>query len=135
MRAGAGNQDQRRKRADRREQDFQIKLVADLRTILPRQVVVAHVPNGGFRRKTEAAILKAMGVLAGFPDLLILFNSRAFCIELKIAGTGLRADQEIVHALLMATNVPVAVCRSLDEVLAQLAVWNIPTRIIEGITT
>ena len=30
-----------------------------------------HIPNGGARRKSEAARLKAAGVRKGFPDLLI----------------------------------------------------------------
>lgn len=30
-----------------------------------------HVPNGGQRSKVEAAILKAMGVSADFPDLVV----------------------------------------------------------------
>ncbi len=34
-------------------------------------VLFTHVPNGGFRTKTEAGILKALGVSKGCPDLLI----------------------------------------------------------------
>lgn len=135
MLKGAGQQKKRRKKQNRREQAFQIKLVEDLRTILPRHVIVVHVPNGGFRSKVEAGILKAMGVLKGFPDLLILFNSRAFTIELKLDGTAANDEQELCHTLLRGTHIPVAVCRSLDEVLGRLTAWNIPTRIIEGAKT
>lgn len=38
-----------------------------------------HTPNGGLRRKREAAKLRAMGVLAGVPDVLIF--ERWFCLE------------------------------------------------------
>lgn len=130
MAVGAGQNQQRRKSINRREQRFQIKLVEDLRTILPRHVIVVHVPNGGFRSKVEAGILKAMGVLPGFPDLLILFNWRAYTIELKAGAGQLTTDQQKAHRLLKETNVPVAVCRTLDEVLERLKAWNIPTRII-----
>jgi len=34
-------------------------------------ILHCHVPNGGKRRRVEAAILKGMGVVAGMPDLLI----------------------------------------------------------------
>jgi hypothetical protein len=45
--------------------------VAYLRAALPKPWFCAHVPNGGGRSKAEAGILKAMGVLAGMPDLLV----------------------------------------------------------------
>lgn len=46
--------------------------VAYLRDALPSPWIVFHVPNGGGRSKAEAGILKAMGVLAGMPDLFVL---------------------------------------------------------------
>jgi hypothetical protein len=45
--------------------------VAYLRAALPSPWIVFHVPNGGGRSKAEAGILKAMGVLAGMPDLFV----------------------------------------------------------------
>lgn len=33
--------------------------------------LLSHIPNGGFRLKTEANRLKKMGVRAGFPDLFL----------------------------------------------------------------
>jgi hypothetical protein len=45
-----------------------------------------HVPNGGYRNKTEAAKFKKMGVVAGVSDLLLLLPRHGFgclCIELK----------------------------------------------------
>lgn len=34
-------------------------------------VLIFHIPNGGYRRPSEAARLKAMGVVPGIPDLFI----------------------------------------------------------------
>lgn len=126
MAVGAG----RKKQIDREEQQFQIALVRDLRGyILTPATVVLHVPNGGKRNKVEAAILKAMGVLAGFHDLLFLNSGRAFLIELKRDDGALSKTQRETHALVAATGTPMAVCRTIDDVLAQLRTWNIPTRI------
>ena len=46
--------------------------VAYLRASLPKPWLCFHVPNGGGRSKAEAGILKAMGVLAGMPDLFVM---------------------------------------------------------------
>lgn len=49
-----------------------------LRATLPKPWIVWHTPNGGGRSKAEAGILKAMGVLAGMPDLFVLGPSGLF---------------------------------------------------------
>ena len=47
-------------------------------------IVGFHVPNGGLRNKKVGAKLKAMGVMAGVADLIILTNQPAIVfIELK----------------------------------------------------
>lgn len=55
----------------RPEESLHRACVSYLRASLPKPWFCAHVPNGGGRSKAEAGILKAMGVLAGMPDLLI----------------------------------------------------------------
>lgn len=120
-----------RKRRGTEEQDFQIGLVKGLRTILYPWTVVLHVPNGGKRGKAEAGILKAMGVLAGAPDLLMFHCGRAYAFELKADDGSLSKAQKETHALLEAAGVPVSVCRTLDEVLERLKFWNIPTKLKE----
>jgi hypothetical protein len=45
---------------------------------------VVHVPNGGTRHKAEVCKLRSMGVVAGFPDLIITPPSgKIFFIEMK----------------------------------------------------
>lgn len=56
---------------NRPEENLHRACVAYLRAALPPPWFCAHIPNGGGRSKAEAGILKAMGVLAGMPDLLI----------------------------------------------------------------
>lgn len=56
---------------NRPEEQLHRACVQYLQASLPKPWLVWHTPNGGGRSKAEAGILKAMGVLAGMPDLLI----------------------------------------------------------------
>ena len=58
------------KSARRSEHQEQVELVARVRHFHPGTLVFA-IPNGGARLKQEAVRLKAEGVLAGVPDLLV----------------------------------------------------------------
>lgn len=70
---------------------------------------------------------KARGVVAGIPDLQFIYQGRSYWIELKNA-TGARSyAQQGRHIELENAGCLVAVCRSLHEVLAQLAAWGVPT--------
>lgn len=72
-----------------------------------------HVPNGGKRSVVEAMQLKAAGVVAGIPDMiLILPNSQTVMFELKDDTGKLSPAQIKVHEQL---NCPVYVVRSLEE--------------------
>lgn len=101
--------------------------VADfLRVALPPYVWWTHPPNGGGRSRAEAGILKAMGVRAGTPDILIVHQGRAFWIELKAPKGRVEASQERCHTDLMLAGADVDICRSLEEVERRLKLWNIP---------
>jgi hypothetical protein len=130
MAVGAG---QHKKRMRRPEQAFQKSLVKDLAMILEPRVFFFHVPNGGWRSKVEAAILQAMGVVAGMTDLVIFHEGRAFVMECKPPKGGRLSDDQITcHARITRAGVPVATVRTLREALAFLKLHNIPMRIIEG---
>lgn len=112
----------------KREHVEQVQVVAHLRTFHP-DVLVAAVPNGGKRSKTEAARLKAEGVLPGYPDLLIdepRVGYHGLRIEMKrergpkggTAHTPTTADQRRVHALLRARGYGVSVCYGAAEAIA-----------------
>jgi VRR-NUC domain len=49
-------------------------------------VFMFAVPNGGYRRPVEAAIMKATGTIAGVPDTIWIKDGRVFAIELKALG-------------------------------------------------
>lgn len=116
-----------RKRAKREEQNrLHIPAVRLLRQILRPETVVVHIPNGGWRSRVEAAILKAMGVIAGIPDILIIHEGHAFFLEFK-AEEGRLSDAQIETTdLLLAAGAPVGVARNFEEVIALLDEWKIP---------
>ena len=55
------------------------------------------IPNGGARRKSEAAIMKAEGVRAGVADMILLIPRRGYgslCCEAKIKGSYQSKEQK-----------------------------------------
>jgi hypothetical protein len=85
----------------------------------------AHVPNGGSRNPIEARKLKAQGVLAGFPDLVVWAPGKGMaCMEVKAASGRVSDAQEAMIAQLEADGVPVAIVRSVDDALAAVKCWG-----------
>jgi hypothetical protein len=67
------------------------------------QEILVHVPNGGGRSKAEGGILKAMGVKAGIPDLLLPMRTSAYGAgwwELKVGNNKPTAEQLTWHTRL-----------------------------------
>lgn len=80
-----------------------------------------HSPNGGSRNAIEASKFKAMGVLPGVPDCLILDNRRGFvgmAIELKVGRNKPTNNQIAVADKLVASGWIVATTWSLDDAIA-----------------
>ena len=102
------------------EDNFQ-KAVA--RYLDAKGVLWFHCPNGGHRNVAEAAKLKAMGVKAGIPDILIL-EPRKFCygfaIELKVGKNKCTDRQKEMQRHFIAHNWNVLVSYSLDEVIFEI---------------
>lgn len=75
-----------------------------------------HPANGGARSKGEAGRLRAIGVKAGVPDIVIVWRGRAHFIELKTAAGRVSDAQHEMHSRLMLAGAVVTICRSLEEV-------------------
>jgi adenylate cyclase class IV len=122
-----------RKRAAHEESDDQIKLVAWCRTFYPEQAdFLFAVPNGGFRRMTEAIRLKAEGVRAGFPDIGFVRPCGPYhgaFIELKkMQGGRVSKEQADWHVRLTREGYFVKVCNGLAAAQAALTwYWALPT--------
>src|SRR5262245_48442810 len=84
-----------------------------------------HCPNGGYRRPVEAALLKAMGVVAGVPDLLLLREGRLRGMEIKRPGGRLSADQVICHEQMRKAGAEITTVYDVDEALDRLAAWGL----------
>jgi len=91
-----------RRSIQRPEQEMQKAVARYLYTLenLTNRFTFFHPANGGKRTKAEAGIFKSMGVRAGVPDLVILFNleiSNPVFVELKAKGGSLNANQRSFH--------------------------------------
>jgi hypothetical protein len=118
-----------------------VKAVLDLLLLPPAQWTT--FPAGGLLSPQAASRLWRLGLKPGWPDILIVHNSALFGVELK-TRTGRLSKSRTVRtrsgrarhvtgqvemlADLQRAGVRTAVCRSVDDVLAQLKSWNIPTR-------
>jgi hypothetical protein len=88
-------------------------------------VVAFHPANGGQRKLVEAARLKAQGVLAGVPDIIVLAGGRTYGLELKAAGGKLSSSQIDVHTRMIAAGATVATAWGIDDALGQLEAWGV----------
>ncbi len=105
------------------ERTVQREIVRALRKM---GMLVHHSPNGShlagdsFARLRQSAALKADGMMAGFPDLIVLSAGRCCLIEVKREGGVISPDQIAFAAACNRSFVPcIAVC-SLDDALVQL---------------
>lgn len=91
------NSQAKRSNPKHEESKLQIACVTWFRLQYPNHVLFA-VPNGGFRNGKEAKILKAEGVLAGVPDLFLMFPNHGYMgmfIEMKY-GKGKQSPDQVV---------------------------------------
>jgi hypothetical protein len=116
----------KRKPTNREEDDLQ-RAICKLLRLLEAQARLYWfaVPNGGFRRKIEAAIMKGLGVRAGIPDLVILAKGRAYFMELKSSVGVLNDAQRIVIPALKRHGFPVVVIRTIDQAIEALKSWGL----------
>src|SRR3954469_6316800 len=112
----------------RRPEEQLHRAVVDLLTIYEARGLLAycHVPNGGARSKTEAGVLKATGVRAGVPDLLVWTRSSGFGIELKAKAGKLSPAQVACYGTLSSLGHRVYVCRSIDDIERCLRAEGVP---------
>jgi hypothetical protein len=113
------------RRRQQPEQALQRALVEHLSWRAAPGVFFFHVPNGGWRSRTEAAILKSMGTRAGTPDLLLCRAGQLYCVELKSDRGRLSPAQVTCHEELRRAGATVAVATSIDQALAVLTEWKI----------
>jgi hypothetical protein len=107
------------------EQQIQKALFTHIRARAQPGVFAFHVPNGGYRRKTEAAIMKGLGVVAGVPDVICIYRGRVYALELKSERGRLSPKQSETIAALVRAGAYTCVATGLDEALKQLEQWQL----------
>jgi hypothetical protein len=88
-------------------------------------VFMFAVPNGGYRKPIEAAILKGLGVIAGTPDLIGIKDGRVYALELKAPGGRLTEAQEQVLIKLREAGATATHTHGLDQALRVLEGWGL----------
>lgn len=76
--------------------------------------------------EAEGRDRKRRGVKPGIPDLDFIYDGFSFRIELKNHNRPLSDDQVKMRLNMIAAGADWALCRSLEEVIAQLGVWDFP---------
>lgn len=112
----------------RPEQAIQQAVVAHLRARAEPKVFFWSTPNEGKRGFVNAANLKASGLTAGLPDLLILKAGSLYALELKAAKGTLTPSQRLVLAHMENCGAETAVAHSIDEALVTLEYWGVLRR-------
>jgi hypothetical protein len=107
------------------EQAIQAAVIQHLRRRAPRGAFWWHNWSGGYRRWRDAAIAKSLGVVAGLPDLMIVYDGKLYCLELKILGGRPSVEQLAVKAVLEANGAFCAITEGLDCALAVLEAWGL----------
>jgi hypothetical protein len=114
----------------RPEQAIQKSVVAYLRRVLPHGWLVVGVSNNP-RSAITGAVEKAMGMVAGYPDITVLgvLDDQSFAgfIECKSASGRLSPAQVDVHDRLCDMGFPVAIVRSIEDTRAAIRAWGLPS--------
>lgn len=83
-----------------------------------------HPANGGGRSKAEAGRLKAMGVVPGVPDLMLLIEGRCYGLELKSSKGRLSPAQKTTIPSMERAGCTIAVANSVDAAIDTLTAWG-----------
>jgi VRR-NUC domain-containing protein len=109
-----------------RETELQAAAAVFLAHALPSEAIAHHSPNEGKRGWRAQRDIKTNGMVKGFPDWVILWQSRAYLIELKAPKKYPDATQREIHRRLREGGFPVFICRSLVEIEMALVSVGIP---------
>jgi hypothetical protein len=110
---------------NRPEQQIQRAVFAHLRARGVPGLFAFHVPNGGYRRKVEAAIMKGLRVMSGVPDIIAIHRGQVFALELKPEGGRATAKQLETIAAIENAGAYTCIAEGLDRALAVLEQWGL----------
>ena len=107
-------------------------IVAWLRAVMPH-AIIHHSPNevrrGGKAGHVNRAMNAALGVVPGFPDILVLTYTGPLFFEIKAEGGRMSDAQKVFRDHLAALGYKRwAVVRSIEDVREYLDRWDVTTR-------
>src|SRR5262245_58472225 len=111
-------------RMKRPEAAIQRAVFQHLRARGAPNVFAFHPANGGFRRPTEAAIMKGLGVVPGVPDVIAIHQGRCYAMELKAEGGRATDKQLACIAALEAAGAHTCIAEGVDRALQCLGRWR-----------
>ena len=100
---------------NRDEDRLQMVIVSLLRLAGKPGLFWCSIPNEGKRKPQTANRLKALGMVAGAPDLLLLWNGKAIGLELKAEKGRQTPEQRDVERAWMLAGGVYKVCRGYAE--------------------
>lgn len=109
------------------EDRLQKAIVDWLRLWVPHSVVFA-VPNEGKRSFTQQARHKALGMLKGVTDLVLVTGVGVYFIEVKGPKGRVSPEQDDFMGHCRSLGHGTAVVRSVDDVRLALKAWGVATR-------
>lgn len=109
------------------ESVLQAQIVQWLRWSLPASAFLTAFPAGGGGR-VRGAKLKRMGLVPGFPDLLLIWNGEAYGLEVKTAKGRVSQEQVDCHMQLAKAGMSVVIIRSVAEAERTCLQLRIPLR-------
>jgi len=113
---------------NRAEEQIQRSVFQHIRLRGEPGVFAFHPANGGKRSKAEAGIFKAIGVVAGTPDVIAIHRGAVHALELKSLRGRVTPVQKATMDAMQVAGARVAVAYTLDEALTTLEYWGILKR-------
>lgn len=96
-----------------------------------RGIFAFAVPNGAYlhgtkqQRERIAAAMKRDGMVSGAPDLVLVSKTGGVgFLEVKTDIGRVSGNQKVVHERIAKTGAPIAVVRSVDDVIETLTKWR-----------
>lgn len=109
----------------RPEQTIQRAVFQHLRQRGEPGVFAFHCPNGGYRKPREAAIFKGLGVVAGVPDVIAIYQGNVYALELKAEGGRTTSKQIAAVENIRNAGGFACVAEGLDRAIRCLEMWGL----------
>jgi hypothetical protein len=97
-----------------------------------RQVFVWHTPNEGRRSAFERFKAKALGIVSGVSDLILVCNGKLLALELKIGNNKMTLNQKNFQDAILKNGFWVSVAYNVEQADFIISGWlesNAPERL------